>query len=218
MEKNIEYINEEEFRSILKQDGITCIIQAHLSLELFLNAIIDELLVDEHKLEIARLSFALKIDLCFALGAFDADTKRLIVKLNQIRNAFAHRPKAKFDENDAVDLLNLIPVQYRNVKRNDEKMPFDDLKFGFVISYFALNISLKNTVYKKLHKQAWLEEVDAFLKPLPPNERKDYLKESLDTRLLNRIKSKLKNYSIDVLENKDNAIDNKNEEGQYAEV
>jgi hypothetical protein len=69
---------------------LAMILKGHLWVESCLNRALDVSLEVPDRLEIDRLPFAAKWNLCLACGAFEASDSRAVRLLNKIRNRLAH--------------------------------------------------------------------------------------------------------------------------------
>jgi hypothetical protein len=152
-------------------DLVSRIIKSHLVLELILDAILKELVLTDQKLEIKRLSFALKLDLCYTLvPPMDTEIKPLLLKINKVRNDFAHNHDAKFGESEAVALLNIVPIECRKTLKCFKNIttPIQIWHACFYCSYITLNIAFSQLAEYKASQQVLNKEIDELLKKLKP--------------------------------------------------
>ena len=111
-------ISEEELVTVLK--GAQCI-------ETVLNILISEALPRPHILEIRRIPIQLKVDFAIALGFIQQQLRPVFVKINKIRNNFAHNQNAKLVSKEVRELYKSI-LQYdpgfKSLVRVDSKEYF----------------------------------------------------------------------------------------------
>ncbi len=95
-------------------DVLTAVVKGHQCIEEMLAAAVSDALAIPHAVEVADLSFPLKVDLAVGLGMLDPVSRGAFVRLNKIRNGFAHSRSFRFGEDAARDLINaLSPLQRR---------------------------------------------------------------------------------------------------------
>jgi hypothetical protein len=105
--------NSEFLALVNSPDPLRVAVRGQQCLELLLEEAINETLFQAHTLEVHNLSFALKVDLATALGIVPPDERPAYVKVNKIRNLFAHEPDAEFATTDAHDLYNILSNRQR---------------------------------------------------------------------------------------------------------
>lgn len=175
MKATHDIIGLKKVAEVLSTSDLTArIIKSHLTLELVINCLLSEVIVTDHKLELKKISFALKLDLCFSLIPMDKELKHLLHKINKIRNNFAHNHDAVFGEKEASDLLNAASPAFRegfNCFKNI-KTPLEKWHACFYSSFILLNMAFSSLADYKAAQEVYNEEIDALLETLKP-----YLKE-----------------------------------------
>jgi hypothetical protein len=169
------HMSDDEFDEVRSSDDpFDLAIRSHQALDELLNLVISESLVDPHALEIENLGFALKVDLAAALGVIG--DRPVFVRLNRIRNRFAHDRHAAFSQSDADDLFNCWSPrlrQFTNQGRADFDSPVEVLSFTVGVLFILLQGEVTRLRDEKLHARV-LKEVAAEVfgpKQVPLEER-----------------------------------------------
>ena len=151
------------------------VIRSHLILENLLNCLLEESLNTSHRLEIKKLSFSFKVDLCYALiPPLHGEIKPLLAKINQIRNQFAHNHKAVFGNKEATDLLNTAPGDLKNNLNcfKNIQAPLEIWHACIYSCFIVLNIGFGNLVKYQVSQEVYNSEIDELLKEMKPFVRK----------------------------------------------
>lgn len=138
------------------EDFLKLAINGHQCIEAVLNEIISELLHDPHSIELNRLSFILKVDMSIALGQLSRSYRAALLKMNNIRNEFAHNKDAILEKKKARDLLNSLPEDMRKyiLKRNKNRpTEYDILQGATALMYVDLESRLENIRKINLHNK-----------------------------------------------------------------
>ena len=158
----------EQFIAILNAPDLAVLsIRGHIAIESVISDVIFQALPDPHHLEVERLSFPLKLDLAVALKALQKDSRPLFMKLNVIRNRFAHQATAHLDEATACDLKNSMSELHRKLvgdhfdTSND---PRHILRTAMAAAFYEAYMAAEHLAHKKLELEAWREEVEKLLK------------------------------------------------------
>jgi hypothetical protein len=88
-------------------DVVSRVIRVHLGIESVVTLALAESLPIPYSIELTRISFGLKTEILAALGVA-VDLKAPLLKLNAIRNRFAHSREAKIDVQLASELLGAL--------------------------------------------------------------------------------------------------------------
>lgn len=150
-------------------DNFSKAVDCHRYLDEAASDVLSELLIANRKIELDRLSFVLKLDLVIALGAFPADFRPLAVKLNAIRNRFAHSRSASVSTVEARQLYQLIPVFARenlDKSRSDEAHYMLGRSLGLL--YASLIGALERTRDNKVRESETLAIIDELIGPDEP--------------------------------------------------
>lgn len=170
MKSNIIGINK--VMEVLSTTDMTArIIKSHLILELILNALLNEAVQTNQKLELKKLSFLLKIDLCYSLiPPMNKDLKPLLLKINRIRNQFAHDHDANFDLKGAKELLNTTSLALREGLKcfTNINTPLEIWHACFYSSFIVLNVTFGELAKYKASMEIYTEEIDKILKSGKP--------------------------------------------------
>lgn len=158
----------EQFITILNALDLAVLsIRGHVAIESALSDVIVNALPDPHQLEIERLSFPLKVDLAIALKGLHKDSRPLFLKLNTIRNRFAHQATAELDESSARDLKNSMAIIHRKMVGDHFNTSNDSrsiLRIATAAAFYESHGAADHLADKKLEREAWREEVDILLK------------------------------------------------------
>jgi len=155
MAKNTAFPTQDDVLRLFEiPDELTTVLRGHQIIESLADAAISAALPVPHVLEIQRLPFGLKIDLLVALELLLPASRPLLVKLNNIRNQFAHKRNATLDERQARDLYNLIsPFQHEHFMKGLKLASFNPrislVIFCYVMLYTQLTIARRQTKERK---------------------------------------------------------------------
>jgi hypothetical protein len=94
-------------------EPLVFILRGHQIIDTLLGDTLIEVLPNSEVIEIKRLSFPLKVDLCFALQAIRPPLRGAYAVFNRIRNHHAHEYHAAVAPQDVLDLRNSIPAETR---------------------------------------------------------------------------------------------------------
>lgn len=103
--------NETEFDDLISRmsvnDPLQAIIRGHLMLETRLIRLIELSLKEKEELDVTKLRFPTKVDLACALGAIkDKNYKKMLLKINTLRNKFAHDIDKDLEKEDVFQLFS----------------------------------------------------------------------------------------------------------------
>jgi hypothetical protein len=125
-----------------------------------------EALTEPHELELERLTFPLKLDLAIALGIIPSDIRPLFLKLNKIRNTFAHNSRASFDSPEAQELLGTMPAPHRDSVRDylaAAQTPRDILRIAFVVAFYQAKGAAEHVRARKQRLAELRRDTEAYL-------------------------------------------------------
>lgn len=109
---------KKHLEDLYVEDLFSVIIKGHLYCESVLSHLIEEVLPYPEHLNIARLDYQAKVNLCCALGVVPERYKTSLTHLGKLRNKFSHNLNFSLSEVDEQDFMNLIkstlgePIQY----------------------------------------------------------------------------------------------------------
>jgi hypothetical protein len=124
-------------------DDMTLAIKGHLAIEALLDLAVSEALPVAHAVEVREMKFPLKVDLCVALGVLQSEFRGPLMKMNTIRNGFAHGSKEEVTKNDARDLANAWPQRTRDIA--PEAFEVEDDPSGVLATSLIVAVTLLET-------------------------------------------------------------------------
>lgn len=161
----MDFPTEDQFKAAHSAPDLhSMVVRTQSEIEVALRAVISEALDEPHKLEIEKLSFPLKVDLAIALRAINPQIRQTFLKLNRIRNNFAHDSRAEFSEQAARELKFTVPEERRvelSSHFDNAKTPREVLKIVFIIAYFEALGAVERLQNQKRKKAKWLQDVAA---------------------------------------------------------
>ena len=102
--------SESFYRYVNSTDELTLVVRGHLSLEAVLNHVLDRARPRGLTEEFDSLRFPQRVDLAIALGKLDIESRPAWMKINAIRNRFAHDLDAKITNEEARETLAMLPA------------------------------------------------------------------------------------------------------------
>jgi len=107
----VERLDSESFyRYVNSTDELTLVVRGHLSLEAVLNHVLDRARPRGLTEEFDSLRFPQRVDLAIALGKLDIESRPAWMKINAIRNRFAHDLHGKITNKEARETLAMLPA------------------------------------------------------------------------------------------------------------
>jgi len=100
-------------RDVAQGDTLARVIRAHLYVEHVLLQMLTESFVVSTSLDLRRLTFPVKVDLCIAMGLLGAGWRGVIGKLNEVRNQAAHRLGVPLGDDQRHELWSLLPAELK---------------------------------------------------------------------------------------------------------
>ena len=101
-------------KSIKGRNYLTVIVRAHYVIDRVLEHAIRTFSLSPSK-EIARLPFALKVELALTLGVIQETETPLFRTFNKLRNRIAHNPFTKFQKKDFMDIVNCLSIDQKRL-------------------------------------------------------------------------------------------------------
>ena len=186
-------LSEDQFQGIISSKDVVVIsIRGHIAIESALSEVISKGLPESHQLEVKKLSFPLKVDLAVALKGLANESRPLFMKLNSIRNNFAHQYAAELDTKSIKELKSCMSSHQRAIVGHH----FDDsataryaLIMATTAAFYEANAASERLLNKKLHQDALIEEVRLLIDRIDP-ERKVKSDGDFSKRVQDRVKVK----------------------------
>lgn len=91
-----------------EQDTLSQVVRAHLYTEQGLYVLLNSYLRHPEKINLDRLNFRVKLDLCVALGLIPVDLHRPLHGLNTLRNRYAHSIHFKLTRQDVAEIVDVM--------------------------------------------------------------------------------------------------------------
>jgi hypothetical protein len=92
---------------LTEEQPLKTILIGHLVVEALLVDVAN-IKIDKNEFDVFKLNFPRKVDLCISLGLFDNNKRQSYLKLNEIRNHFAHELNYKFTFEDTIKYIKDI--------------------------------------------------------------------------------------------------------------
>lgn len=153
-------------------------IRGHLYLEHVLIHLLREALPNFHLMQIERVPFSIKVEICAALGVLSPDLVFPIKKINELRNKVAHKIDYTISVQDKRDLLNLFPEVGRELVlefgKPGQSFPVERVSVAqFVrVAVVMADISRQSYVAWKMRRDAALENANKVLEETEPGGRR----------------------------------------------
>src|ERR1039458_5146983 len=156
-------INNELFLShVNSEDELTMVVRSHQDLDELLAKTISEALIESHFLDVERIPFSLKVELGVALGNVEEDMRSPLLKLNGIRNEFAHDSKTTLTEKHVRDFYNVFvfdnPKMREFLHRPDKTDPITLIRDLISVLFVRLRSNLEKLRDEKLWNLAVHED------------------------------------------------------------
>lgn len=108
--------------------------------------------LNDEEFDAFELSFPKKVDLCVSLGLLNRTKKPAYLKLNSLRNRFAHRLGYQFTLKDAVDYANELNemgfcFSDNNILEKDLSKQYYDIDIILIEILNWLTIELQSTLF-----------------------------------------------------------------------
>lgn len=100
--------------ALLSEDDIGKVVRTHLYMESLVNEFLSEFVPCASHLEPMRLDYFGKVQLALAIGLPDG-LKGILLKIGNLRNAFAHRPRQLLDKNNMKNFFDSFSPEQKTV-------------------------------------------------------------------------------------------------------
>lgn len=107
-EKIIDKAIKDFVKKISDSDPFVAVIKGQAYIESLVTNIIQGTFADPSALELDRMAFWQKVNLCIAAGAIHNDAGQVLKQFSSIRNKFAHQAWPNFTEENFRDFLNVL--------------------------------------------------------------------------------------------------------------
>lgn len=98
-----------EFLGIVEHPQVqVSVIIAQIVLENLIALALSETMAGQHHLELERVPFPMKLDLAIALGILPLESRPIYLKVNNLRNNFAHDWSATFHDSEGINFYNCL--------------------------------------------------------------------------------------------------------------
>ena len=152
-------------REIDAGDMLARIIRGHIYLEHVLIQTLADAFAAPDEIELRRLNFPAKLDLCIALGLLEPQWRGAVTKMNEMRNRMAHRLEITFTDQDRIDLFNTVPEGILKDAYRDEKQSWENLLKGIVIWFDLSRQAKKEQRIRNKYSEERLNRLLAETKP-----------------------------------------------------
>lgn len=151
--------NKIEFVTVANNAQIqTAIIMTNVVLENMLELAISEVLAERHYLELRRVPFPLKLDLAIALKLLPIESRPVYVKVNALRNRYAHDWKAELKDKDIEDLVHCLSDWQRQafgISTEEGMVAEDKLRICFLVLYIELKSIISHIRDQAVREREW---------------------------------------------------------------
>jgi len=111
---NLPLTETELLAELSSNDPFVLVVRGHQFLESMMNLAVSEALPISHEVEVSRLTFPLKVDLAIALRVLPTECRVGYMKINRLRNRFAHDHTASLTRRAAREAYNALSVRMRD--------------------------------------------------------------------------------------------------------
>lgn len=155
---------KKQLHEIKKSEDLVVIgLRGHTVIDRLLNRLLIEILPGEHKLEVGRLGFGLKVDLIIALGFLNPKERALYFKLNKIRNDLAHGLKMGITDEEAKDILNLLSDCQREIIGELPSEPLHVLRKCILLAIATIQVARTRSAAQRIRKAIALRRAEELL-------------------------------------------------------
>ncbi|HZZ57424.1 MAG TPA: hypothetical protein VFE31_06310 [Opitutaceae bacterium] len=186
--------SDAEFRLIVNAtDEAVISIRGHVAIDAALGELIAAALPSAHEVEIERMSFSLKVDLSIGLCAIHPGSRSIFIKLNKIRNLFAHSASATLGEKDKNELKNSMGAGHREMMGehfDNIASPRDALQVATVAAFYETKSAARHLLVRKLEREEMANAIGDLLKEQHyerPPDQKNAFAEKVQERVRRRL-------------------------------
>jgi hypothetical protein len=151
MVTELEEHTQRVLKNLLAEDTLGVVIRGHLYVESRLMELIESALPDPGAIDLTRLSFLIKLDLCVALELLTESQKRAYGALNAMRNQMAHNADIQLQPADEARIYKVLNRdQRKNADKYATHFPHQPLLRAGIFSLFLESLSL--ALWRKVNK------------------------------------------------------------------
>jgi hypothetical protein len=134
--------NTEEFKNHMNEsDGVMVVLRAQLYLEHVLIATLTDALKNPEAVNLRRLNFPAKLNLCIAMGLIKEELRNAATKINEMRNGAAHKLHVEFSSELKAGLWTTLPqflketllLEFQSSEGHSERLTLGQMFYGFVL-------------------------------------------------------------------------------------
>jgi len=134
--------NTEEFENHMNQnDGVMVVLRAQLYLEHVLIATLTDALKNPEAVNLKRLNFPAKFNLCIAMGLVGEELRNAATKINEMRNGAAHKLDVEFSSEVKAGLWTSFPqflkghllAEFKSNEGHSDRLTLGQMFYGFVL-------------------------------------------------------------------------------------
>jgi hypothetical protein len=142
----------EEFKNHMNEnDGVMVVLRAQLYLEHVLITTLSDALKNPEAVDLRRLNFPAKLNLCIAMGLISEELRNAATKINEMRNGAAHKLHVEFSSEVKAGLWSTMPqflkeeiLREFQSEGHSERLTLGQMFYGFVL--FVDVVRQKNQV------------------------------------------------------------------------
>lgn len=108
--------------NINSNDYLNVVLRSHLFIEAMIIEMIEDKLINPGALELNKISFPLKLQLCASLGLLALEDLPPYKKLNKLRNDTAHKLNFEIEDKDIEDFISTFNREQLNIAKFDKMM------------------------------------------------------------------------------------------------
>ncbi len=144
------------------------IIKGHAYIEALLTSILTVAFFEPLELEIDRIPFSRKVNLCVAAGLIHGDVARVLKEFAKIRNSFAHQLWPAFTEKELRDFVNVLrqSEHLREELTASKSKQLEVFDCVWPLWIYLFQQACRITTKRKLLSEFWHDVVDADEIPL----------------------------------------------------
>jgi len=161
--KNSPPTEPELLKELSSKDAFVAVVRGHQFLESLMNLAISEALPVPHTVEVFRLTFPLKVDLAVALRVIPQECRAGYLKINTLRNRFAHDRTASLSRRAAREAYNALSVRMREAfghESDSTAEPASLVRRCIQILFVVLEISVTSMRDERVRQRAVLDLAD----------------------------------------------------------
>ena len=183
----------EFLEAVNADDPLRLVLRTHQYLEVVLCELISAKLSAPHALDVERLTFPFKVDLAIALGTLTGESRAIWLKVNSVRNLFAHDSNVSWDEKLAQDTFNTLgPFHRRALRRtfSDYDSPIAALREMMAVLFIEATAMIEHLDDQKMRTEIFCEMAEDLLKDSPVREEGNPWAKKTDAEIDRRLQER----------------------------